>query len=626
MKRLLNEAGTIGEAGGSSSVSGAVDESAFDTHLASCVKLTSASHYKPTWELVSGGPPLLHEFSIANRMGPLPMLPEVCDMETIPHAVVDTQVFKMRRTVDSRSWEDKLNSHLVAAIRKWAGIILIFPLAFDVGRNFVVNSGSMANSLHETLYDVFAGKSAGTLHNRANPMIRFIAWCKENGYEPLPLDEEICYRFAVNSRHTAPTFLRSLLVSITFSFYVLGLIGAESCFNSARLKGAVKHSYLKKRKREQRDPLTVEQVRKLELLACGDIPGGASDRLAAWFFLMCIYMRARYSDSLNMDGLFVDCPEPNKFPLYGFIEGHVGRSKTAYTTERKTMNLPMVACRRGVSGKDWSSPGLVLRQSMAIPMETGYPLLPAPTRAGWQRSPLSAGQAGMWQRGVLLGLGEEPDSLRRVGTHSCKATCLRWCSKNMVPIDARRALGYHSTPGDKTALVYSRDSMAGPLCYLQDTVDQVSAGTFKPDCTRSGYHVASSASEVPGETSAARFLRLQRDSDDDDQESLEDEELETDSSSEDSADEEFQEHDLSLAASAENEVVPAWSQFEADVYGSVVDAKLVRHRQSTMYHLVADEGGTHLKCGRTITSNFDVVVDEPKFVYPMCTTCFGTRR
>ena len=105
-------------------------------------------------------------------------------------------------------------------------------------------------------------------------MIRFIAWCKENGYEPLPLDEEICYRFAVNSRHTAPTFLRSFLVSITFSFYVLGLTGGESCFNSARLKGAVKHSYLKKRKREQRDPLTVEQVRKLELLACGNIPGG----------------------------------------------------------------------------------------------------------------------------------------------------------------------------------------------------------------------------------------------------------------------------------------------------------------------------------------------------------------
>ena len=554
------------------------------------------------------------------------MLPEVYEMETIRHAMVDTQVFKMRRSVDSRSWENKMNSHLVAAIRKWAGIILIFPLAFDIGRNFIANSGTMANSLHETLYDVFAGKSAGTLLNRANPMIRFIAWCRQNGFEPLPLDEEVCYRFALNSQHTAPTFLRSFLVSITFSFYVLGLTGGESCFTSSRLKGAVKHSYLKKRKREQRDPLTVEQVRKLELLACGDIPGGSSDRLAAWFFLLCVYMRARYSDGLNMDGLFVDCPEPNKSPLYGFIEGHVGRSKTAYTTERKTMNLPMVACRRGISGKDWSSHGLVLRRGMSIPMEAGYPLLPAPTRAGWQQTPLSAGQAGMWLRGILVGLGEDPDSLKRVGTHSCKATCLSWCSKNNVPIDVRRALGYHSTPGDRTALIYSRDSMAGPLCLLQDTIDQVSAGTFRPGCTRSGYHVTTSSHEARDESSADRFLRLQREADGSNDDSGEIGELESESSSEDSADEEFQEHDLSLAASAENEVIPAWNQCEVDVYGDVVDARLVRHRQSTMYHLVADEGGTHLKCGRTITSNFDVVQDEPKFVYPMCTTCFGTRR
>lgn len=39
-------------------------------------------------------------------------------------------------------------------------------------------------------------------------------------------------------------------------------------------------------------------------------------------------------------------------------------------------------------------------------MDPGYPLLLAPTRAGWQRSPLSAGQAGMWLRGN--GFGREP--------------------------------------------------------------------------------------------------------------------------------------------------------------------------------------------------------------------------
>ena len=104
------------------------------------------------------------------------------------------------------------------------------------------------------------------------------------------------------------------------------------------------------------------------------------------------------------------------------------------------------------------------------------------------------------------------------------------------------------------------------------------------------------------------------------------EEFDSESSSEDSADEEFGEHDLELSANAENEVVPAWNQLETDVYGDLVDAKLVRHRHSTMYHLVADEAGTHLKCGRAITTNFDLVQDEPKFVYPMCTTCFGARR
>ena len=342
---------------------------------------------------------------------------------------MDTHVFRLRRSIDSRSWETKLGAHLVAAIRKWAGIILVFPLAFEIGRNFVINSGTMANGLHETLHDVFAGKSSGTLHNRANPMIRFAAWCKANGYDPFPLDEDVCYRFALSSEHSAPTFLRSFLVSITFSFHILGLTGGETCMKSSRLQGAARESYLRKRKREQRDPLTVEQVRKLELLACGDIPGGKTDRLAAWFFLTCVYMRARYSDGLNLTGLFIDCPEPRKEPLYGFIEGTVGRTKTAYTTERKTMNLPMVACRRGVTGKDWASGGLALRGAIGIPMEEGFPLLPAPTRAGWQRSPLSAGQAGMWLRGLLVGLGESPDDLKKVGTHSCKATCLSWLAK-----------------------------------------------------------------------------------------------------------------------------------------------------------------------------------------------------
>lgn len=174
MKRSFRDAltGGAGSSGDGASLkrvgdSSVVNNAALESHLTSCIRLTTSSCYKQSWDLVRKGPPLLHEFSTANRVGQLPFLPEVFDVVECTPAIADTHIFCMRRTVDSRSWESKLGAHLVAAIRKWAGLILVFPLAFEIGRNFVVNGGSMANGLHETLHDKFAGRSSGTLHNRS---------------------------------------------------------------------------------------------------------------------------------------------------------------------------------------------------------------------------------------------------------------------------------------------------------------------------------------------------------------------------------------------------------------------------------------------------------------------------
>ena len=158
-----------------------------------------------------------------------------------------------------------------------------------------------------------------------------------------------------------------------------------------------------------------------------------------------------------------DCPRPDHRPLYGFFEGKVSRSKTAYTTERKTMNSPMVGPRRGVSGRDWVGAGLELRKRLPIPMSEGNPLLPAPTRAGWQQVPLGAGQAGAWLRSILKMLGESNQSVSNIGTHSCKTTALSWLAKAGIPLESRRILGMHTTPGEQTPLVYSRDALSGPL-------------------------------------------------------------------------------------------------------------------------------------------------------------------
>ena len=602
--------------GASSSSSGAVSSDAFEKHLASCLRTTSVSAYKQTWELNKNPVQLLHDFSIAKRVGPLPLIDFGGDLDVGAPVVVETHLFKLRRTVDMRTWEEKLNVHMVAAIRKWAGIVLSFPLAFDVGRKYFTNHNLVPGGIHEMLKHVFAGKSAGTLHNRANPMLRFIQWCQKRGHEAFPLDEEVCYEFGLSSEHAAPTFLRSFLVSITFGHFILGLTGSEECMASMRLKGVSRESYLKKRKRRQRQPLTAEQVRKMELFVAGDIPGRDGDRLGAWFFLLCVYMRARYSDGLNLSDLVVDCPEPDHLPPYGFLEGCVGRTKTSYTTEKKTMNLPMVALRRGLSGCDWISVGLRMRQSLPFAIEAGVPLLPAPGRQGWQPSPLTAGQAGLWLRGILCGLGENPSSVTNVGTHSCKSTCSSWCSKAGVPLEVRRLLGYHSGGRDTTTLCYSRDAMSGPLAALQEVVDDVASGALMPDHTRSGYRVPVRIDNEAGSASAGGNSAT----DGCDQPS---EHSDSDSSdSEDSLDEEDQDLDRELDREAESAVVPPWSQREGEVFNAFLNQCLVRHRYSSMFHLVMDEGGTHLKCGKPITSNYDMVTDEPKFVYPMCSVCF----
>ncbi len=198
-----------------------------------------------------------------------------------------------------------------------------------------------------------------------------------------------------------------------------------------------------------------------------------------------------------------------------------------------------------------------------------------------------------------------------VGTHSCKGTCLSWGAKAGVPLEVRRLLGYHSGGGDKTTLCYSRDAMSGPLDDLQRVVDDVASGALQPDHTRSGYRVVDRPLE--GDDSAVSA----------DSEEPGNDRSEVDSSdSEDSADDEDQDLDRDLDREAENEVVPAWSQLDHEVFEAFIRDGLVRHRFSSMFHLVADEGGTHLKCGKPINSNYDLVKDEPKFVYPMCGVCF----
>ena len=556
------------------------------------------SVYRPIYEVY---PPLRPAFSIRPVVQPSgvefpdPMIFEQEAVE-VDSAVQSIQAFRNKRLRSDISWEAMLNSQRVAAIRKWIGIITESLTSFDLGRRWS-RLAPLGASLAEGLKDVFAGKSTGTLHARAGPILRYVSWCHDSGVMPFPLDENTIYQFMYAHDHSAPTFLRSFLVSLRFAHFLLGLSGADEVTTSPRVVGKARRSFLDKRKLKQKDPFTCEMVSTMEEFVC-DVRHSSRERFVIGCFLLCIYMRARFSDLQNLTELRADEGHSGGLPI-GYIEGKVGRSKTSFTTERKTMFLPMTSPRCGLTGKDWYSAWLMARLQSAVPRGEGIPTFPALTNQGWARVPITAGAAADWLRRILTGLRFDLSHIN-LGTHSAKTTTLSWMSKHGAALDIRQLLGYHSTGG--SVLVYSRDALSGPLRALNGVLTDIRLGRFLPDQTRSGY--------FPGRDAPER-------------EEQSDLESTSSSDSEDSLDEEDNQEDMPLTESATDAVVGEWSE-HATVHSLGLDDEpdMFRNVSTRYIHLVADESGDHFRCGRPVNSHYTKLEVAPKFLSPQCKQCF----
>ena len=172
----------------------------------------------------------------------------------------------------------------------------------------------------------------------------------------------------------------------------------------------------------------------------------AADRVCAGFFLICIYMRARFSDGLSMGEFFLDQPGGDSVGLAGYIEARVYRSKTSHNLQRKVDVLPMVCPLQRFSKGNWFLEWQAARREAAVPEGPEVPLLPAQgSISDWTLRPLKAAQAAMWLRGILSNQNFFPrDEVAALGTHSCKVTLLSWCAKAGVERSTGRTLGYHS--------------------------------------------------------------------------------------------------------------------------------------------------------------------------------------
>ncbi|CAE7618713.1 unnamed protein product [Symbiodinium natans] len=86
---------------------------------------------------------------------------------------------------------------------------------------------------------------------------------------------------------------------MSFAMHALGLYCVKAVLDSGRVRGVRAEHFKRKRALRQRDPLTVAQVIVLEKCVM-DADAADKDRIAADFFLVCIYGRLRYSDAQHI--------------------------------------------------------------------------------------------------------------------------------------------------------------------------------------------------------------------------------------------------------------------------------------------------------------------------------------
>ena len=99
----------------------------------------------------------------------------------------------------------------------------------------------------------------------------------------------------------------------------------------------------------------------------------------------------------------------------GTLKGKVGRTKSAYTTEMKN-EVPADGCTAFLvlPGADWFTTWREVGVRCGKPRGEATPMLPYPSKGGWTKTPLGAGEGADWLRQLPAGVGYT--AWKRLGT------------------------------------------------------------------------------------------------------------------------------------------------------------------------------------------------------------------
>ena len=391
--------------------------------------------------------------------------------------------FNIRRHMSDVSWVASENRRLNLALQCWKVIVLDSTTNTELGRVLTqcIELGRGDDYVWQVLVDAFSGKAAATLKSRAASLLAFGRWRRSltfgSSASIFPISEELAYEYVCELRcmKAAPSKSKRFLEALGFA---KGLVGAkvDEVLSSSRVKGAASGTSASPPKKKS--PFTVEQLLVLERIA---MYGQGQDAIFSGYICFLVHCRLRWSDGQHC----IQEPVLDVHEDRGFIEAALYHHKTARKRRTHVLRLlPVAGVIPGVSGQNWAVHWLQKRLESNLRGSMRQPMMPSPCPDGtWAQQPLTSSEANLWLRELLGPWTEGP--LKDLATHSAKATVLAWLAKANVDIALRRLAGYHVTPGDKSALEYSRDAAAPVLRQIEAAIISIRAGIFNPDVPRS---------------------------------------------------------------------------------------------------------------------------------------------
>ena len=384
---------------------------------------------------------------------------------------------------------DKKAADMKLAVGKIVALIEMSPNNFQIGR-VVVDENETPDeqevALHETVEIVLSMKSPNTVNKRAGSLLLYVKWFLDNKRgEPFPITEKDVAAYLFHLRRSGSFISRgaSFRESLRFAHYMLGLDGAISACDSARIKGAADAMLCRGGTWSPADPLTVDEVLIFHSIL-EDGNKSLLDRIAAGNVLTMVYGRCRASDLALIKNVKVDYG-----PEGGYLELSTQHHKTSRKATLKRKLLPIVIPVIGINKQNWVELLLNLRKTagMCIQDLDNEPWWPAPSEVEgdtirWGNRPVASDEISSWMVATL----NVTDKERRISSHSAKATCLSWLSKAGVGREDRDILGRHVTVLHGADPLYARDLISAPLRKLEETLAQVASKFFMPDQNRSG--------------------------------------------------------------------------------------------------------------------------------------------